>query len=74
MIGARRISSEKLREHQHIKGYARCLENKGVEWDEGRNIEQMWGQVRQPMVESAREVCGLVRGGGRTKRLYGGMM
>ena len=40
--GSRTIRSEKMREHQYMEGYARCLERKRVEWDEGRNIEQMW--------------------------------
>ena len=26
--GARRIRSEKLKEHQYMEGYARCLESK----------------------------------------------
>ena len=33
MVGARRIRSEKLREHQYKEGYARSFEVKGVEWD-----------------------------------------
>ena len=31
VVGARRIRSEKLREHQCREGYARSLEGKGVE-------------------------------------------
>ena len=27
-MGARRIRSEKLKEHQYTEGYVRCLENK----------------------------------------------
>ena len=46
VTGARRIRSEKLREHQYIERYARCLKNKRVEWDEGRNVEQMWEWVK----------------------------
>ena len=38
VIGARRIRSEKLREHQYIEGYVKCLESKRLEWDEGRNV------------------------------------
>ena len=35
----------------------------------------MWEQVQWAMIESAREVCGSVRGGGeRTQRVCGGMM
>ena len=44
--GARRISSEKLKEHQYIEGYARSLETKIVEWDESRNFEQMKKYVK----------------------------
>ena len=36
----RRIRKEKLKEHQYIEGYAKCLERK-KEWDESRNDEQM---------------------------------
>ena len=35
--GVRRIS-EKLRDHQHMEGYAKCLESKGTEWDESRYV------------------------------------
>ena len=54
MNGARRIRNEKLREPRYIKGYARCLGSKRVEWDEDRNVERMWEQVKQAMVNSAR--------------------
>ena len=37
---------------------------KGVESDGDDDVEHMWEQVRWTLVESAREVCGLVRGGG----------
>ena len=40
--GARRIKSEKLREHQDIEGYTRSLEGKRVEWDEENNVEVVW--------------------------------
>ena len=40
-----------------MEGYAKCLEGKRAEWDEGTNVEQMWEQVKQAMVDSAREVC-----------------
>ena len=63
MVEARRIRSEKLREHQYREGYVRSLEGKGVEWDGDNNVEHMWEQVKQAMVESAREVCGSVKVG-----------
>ena len=43
-VGARRIKSEKLREHQCREGYARSLEGKGVEWNGDNNDEHMWEQ------------------------------
>ena len=48
--------------------------------DEGRNIEQMMEQVKQTMVDSARERerererGGSARVGERTQRICGGMM
>ena len=68
VVGARRIRSEKLREHQYGGGYARSLEDQGVEWDGKNNVKHMWEQVKQTMVESTREVCGSVRVGGGTLR------
>ena len=56
MVGARRIRSEKLRKHQCREGYARSLEGKGVEWDGDGNVEHMWEQVKQAMVE-VQEKC-----------------
>ena len=56
---------EKLREHHYREGYARTLEGKRVRWDGDNNIEHMWDQVKRRMVESAREVCGSVRVGGK---------
>ena len=69
MDRARRIRSEKLRERQYRKGYARSLKEKRVEWDGENNVEHMWKQVNRAIVESAREVCGSVRvGGGNPKK------
>ena len=64
MDRARRIRSEKLREHQYREGYARSHEGKRVEWDGENNVVHMWEQVKRAMVERAREVCGSVRVGG----------
>ena len=58
VVGARRIRSEI--EIQYREGYARLLEGKRA-GDGDDNVECMWEQVKQAMVESAREVCGLVR-------------
>ena len=74
MVGAKGIRSEKLREHHYREGYDRSLEGKGVEWEGDNNVEYMWEQVKRAMVESAREVCGSVRVGGRTQRVSGGTM
>ena len=68
MVGARRIRSEKLREHQNREGYVRSLEGKGVEWNGDNNVEHMWEQVKWAMVESAREVCGSLRVAGKNPK------
>ena len=41
VVGARRVRSEKLREHQYREEYARTLEGEGVEWDGNDNVEHM---------------------------------
>ena len=66
MIGARRIRSEKLREDRYREGYDRSLDGKRVEGD-ADNVEHIWEQVKRATVERAREVCGLVRVGGKPK-------
>ena len=43
-LGARRIKSEKLREHQNREGYARSLEGKKLDRDGDNNVEHMWGE------------------------------
>ena len=68
VVGTWRIGSEKLREHQCREGYARSLEEKGVEFDGDNNVEHMWEQVKWAMVESPREVCGSVRVGGKNPK------
>ena len=49
---ARRIRSEKLREHQYREDFARSLEREGVEWEGDNNVGHMWKQVKGAMVES----------------------
>ena len=71
-VGARRIRSEKLKEIQYRVGYIRSLDGKGVGWDGDNNVEHMWEQVKRAMLESAREVCGSVRVGGKTQRVCDG--
>ena len=66
--GPRRIIREKLREHQYRKGYARSFEGKEIEWDGENNVEHMWDQVKWAKFESAREVCGSVRLGGKNPK------
>ena len=68
LFGARRIKSEKLREHLYRERYIRSLEGKGVEWDAENNVEHMWKQVKWAMVESAREVCDSVRVRGKNTK------
>ena len=63
VAGARRIRSEKLREHQYREGYVKSLEEKRVEWGGDNNAERLWEQVKLAMVESARELCDSVRVG-----------
>ena len=63
MVDARRIRSEELREHRYKEGYARSLEGKGEKWNGENTVEHMWEQVKQAIVESAREVNGSVRVG-----------
>ena len=41
---ARRITSEKLSDHQYREGYARSLVGKEVEWNGDNNAEHMWEQ------------------------------
>ena len=53
---ARRIRSEKLREHQCREGYARSLEKKRVEWGGENNVEHVWEQVKRAMVK-VQEKC-----------------
>ena len=65
VVEARSIRSEKLTEHQYREGYARSLEGKAVQLDGDNNVEHMWDQVKRSTVESAREVCGSVRVGGK---------
>ena len=47
---------------------------KGVEWDDDDDVEHMWEQVKQAMVESAREICGSlgVGGGEKPQNVCGG--
>ena len=68
VVEARRIRSEKLREHQKREDYDRSLEEKRVEWDGDDNVEHIWEQVKRAMVETAREVYGSVRIGGKNPK------
>ena len=72
--GTRRNRSEKYRKYQYMVGYVRCLESKIVEWDEGRNVEQMWEQVKEAMVDSIREMYDSARKGEKAYKMYGGMI
>ena len=55
---------------QNTQEYAKCLSNKIVEWNEDRNIKQMWEQVKQGMTNSGREVWDSVRVGGNPKSVW----
>ena len=54
-------------EHPYREGYAGFLKGQIVEND----VEHMWEQMKRALVESAREVSGLVRVGERTQRVFG---
>ena len=41
-----------------------------VEGDGDNSVEHMWEQVKWPMVESVREVCGSVKVGGKTRSVW----
>ena len=56
MDGARRIRSEKMREHQYREEYARSLEEKRVEWDGENNVDHMWEQVKREWLK-VQEKC-----------------
>ena len=45
MVGARKIRSKKLSEHQYREGYARFLEGKRVKYEDS-NVKHMWEQVK----------------------------
>ena len=53
VVGARGIRSEKLRDDWYREGYVRSLQGKRLEGD-GDNVEYMWEQAKQAMVESVR--------------------
>ena len=68
MVGAKKIRSEKLKRNRYREGYASSLEGGRVEGDGDNNAEHMWEEVKRAMVESAREVCGSVRVGGKNPK------
>ena len=57
-----------------MEGYAKCLECKGIDRHVVQSVEQMREEVKRAMVNSAREVCGSLRGERKTQRMYGGIM
>ena len=67
MFEAKRIRIETLREDWYRERCARSLEGKRVGRD-GDNIEHMWEQVKRTLFESAKEVCGSVRVGGKNPK------
>ena len=50
VLGARRIRSEKLREHQYRELYARSFEEKRVGCNKDNNVKHMWKRVKWAMV------------------------
>ena len=65
--GVRRNKSDMLREQCKEK-YVRALETKIVKWNEASDIEHMWEQVKEVMVDSAREMCVTARMGRNNPR------
>ena len=47
-------------EQQYKEEYASAHECKIVEWNKVSNVDQMWDQVKQVVIDSEREVCGSV--------------
>ena len=47
MNGAKRIRSEKLKEHQYRERYATSLDGETVEYDIKNNVAHMWEQVKR---------------------------
>ena len=45
--GAKRIRSEKLKEHQYRERYATSLDGDTVECDRKNNVSHMWEQVKR---------------------------
>ena len=74
VIGAKRTRNEKFKGHQYMEGYDWCLESEIVYWGEGGNVEQMWEQVQQAIVDGAREVRGSLMVVERAQKIYDGMM
>ena len=68
MVRTKRIISEKLREYQYREVYPSSHEGKGAELDEDNNVEHIGEQVKWAMVESASEVCGLLRVRGKNTK------
>ena len=46
VVRARRIRSEKLREHQYKEGFARSFEGKRIEWNGDNNVKHKWEEVK----------------------------
>ena len=56
--GAERIKSEK--QQQHKDEFTMALESM-TEWDKVHDIKEIWKEVNQVVVASAREVCSSMR-------------
>jgi hypothetical protein len=62
-----RIRSEKLSEQGSKEEYVVKLMNKEVECEQN-GIEQVWKEVKEAVIGSAKEVCGCVKIGGRNDK------
>ena len=56
-----RIKIDKLRKLHYREKYARVPENKIVKWNAKSDVEYMWDQLKRPMIDGTREICGSVR-------------
>src|SRR5678816_3166872 len=59
-----KIKGEKLSEQDNKEKYVRALASKSVEC-ERVDTEQIWGQMKEAIVSSAKEVCGCAKVGSK---------
>ena len=65
--GVEGTGSKKLREQQYNEKRSRALGGRILGGHEASNVYQIWTQLKQSMVRSAREVCNSLRAKMKTK-------